>query len=127
MDKPCITSNRTPSHAYPRIYVNGKLYPEPRYVLEQKLGRPLKPGYLTRHLCHNKRCIEPAHLVESTRRENMLDTDVKRTGTMTHYACGHGRTKKNSSWHPTGRYFRCRTCLAYLNHQYRQRQKEAKK
>lgn len=47
------------------------LYMLHRAVLERRLGRRLRDGYDTSHLCHNKPCCNPDHLVEETRSENM--------------------------------------------------------
>ena len=42
-------------------------------VLEDFLGRPLEKGEVTRHLCHNKACVEVTHLAPGTARDNYLD------------------------------------------------------
>ncbi len=42
-------------------------------VLENKLGRPLKVGYETCHLCNNRGCIKPEHLYEGTHKQNGKD------------------------------------------------------
>lgn len=42
-------------------------------VLEQKLGRKLKPGMEACHRCGNRWCVAPAHLYEGTHRSNMAD------------------------------------------------------
>lgn len=56
---------------YGRIRFNKKLYSPHRVVLEHKLGRPLKPGEDTCHLCHNPRCVEAKHLSVGSRSDNM--------------------------------------------------------
>ena len=43
-----------------------------RYSLEQHLGRPLDCECV-RHLCHNKLCCNPLHLVEGTEQQNQWD------------------------------------------------------
>lgn len=44
-----------------------------KVVLEDFLGRPLLKGELTRHLCHNKACVEVSHLVPGNAKDNFLD------------------------------------------------------
>lgn len=44
-----------------------------KVVLEDYLGRPLKTGEVTRHLCHNKACVEISHLTPGTHKDNYLD------------------------------------------------------
>ena len=41
-----------------------------REVLRLKLGRPIRDGYETSHLCHNRACCNEDHLVEETHKEN---------------------------------------------------------
>jgi hypothetical protein len=55
---------------YNRITVNGKRMYEHRYVLEQKLGRPLAPGEEGHHINENKRDNRPENLEVKTRREH---------------------------------------------------------
>lgn len=38
---------------------------------------PIPEGYLVRHLCHNKRCCNPNHLMIGTAKDNWLDSEVK--------------------------------------------------
>ena len=47
-----------------------------RRALVAKLGRPLRPGLITRHLCGNAICRNPDHVVEGTHAENNKDTHV---------------------------------------------------
>ena len=42
-------------------------------ALEQKLGRPLREGYLALHHCDNPPCFELEHLYEGTPSDNMHD------------------------------------------------------
>lgn len=47
----------------------------PRLVLAETLGRPVNGD--TRHSCDNPPCINPAHLSEGTRAENVADMVVR--------------------------------------------------
>lgn len=60
---------------YPQKYDPkiGKQRSHVRMVLEEKLGRPIKPSLSALHHCDNRRCIEPTHLYEGTQGRNMLD------------------------------------------------------
>lgn len=46
---------------------------EHRRVLEEKLGRPLKPGHFACHTCDNPPCVNADHLFEGTQTDNMRD------------------------------------------------------
>ncbi len=39
----------------------------------EKLKGPIPEKFLVRHLCHNKRCVNPAHLEVGTQKDNMKD------------------------------------------------------
>jgi len=42
-----------------------------RLALMIKLGRAIAPGMNANHTCHNKLCVNPAHLTEGTQREKL--------------------------------------------------------
>lgn len=121
LEKPCILSSATPGNRYPRRIVGSRkdgtrrMKYESRIVLERKLGRPIRPGYVARHLCFTSRCVESTHIVEGTQSENMLDDDVLWTGTREFYSCSHPRSPENGRWakRPTlkaGGQWQCRIC-----------------
>lgn len=122
LEKPCKLSSRAPNSLYPRIRHNGKGINEGKAVLEKKLGRPLLPGMIARHLCFVKRCIEESHLMESTYSENHLDDDVKCTGTKTHFVCGHARIKENERKDRS-----CRLCANEGVRRWRRQQRTQRK
>jgi hypothetical protein len=45
-----------------------------RAVLALKLGRPLAPGEVTRHVCHNRACVNPDHLLPGSAKDNAQDS-----------------------------------------------------
>jgi hypothetical protein len=56
-----------------RMYVNGKRVVVYRAALEQKLGRPIKPGYFACHHCDVSYCVNPDHIYEGTAKDNVGD------------------------------------------------------
>ena len=73
LGKPCLIHVGTKSGNYPHIYTKGKVRRLNRVILEQKLGRPIKPGYCALHHCDIRTCIEPTHIYEGTKRQNTQD------------------------------------------------------
>lgn len=51
--------------------------PAHHYILELKLGRPLKNGYLACHHCDWPPCCRPEHLFEGTPKDNTQDMLAK--------------------------------------------------
>ena len=77
---PCKLSPLVPNNrGYCMVYVRGSGAKNPEFIgihrqaLEQRLGRPVRPGYDACHHCDVRNCYEPQHLYEGTRKENMQD------------------------------------------------------
>ena len=73
LTKPCKLVWKSLNNGYPLVTRNGKTVRLTRVVLEQKLGRPIKPKHDCCHHCDTKNCVEPEHLWEGTRRQNIRD------------------------------------------------------
>ncbi len=80
-DVPCkLTTWWTGKDGYGRRYIrgsHGEYDKAHRFALEEKLGRPIKPGMEALHHCDNPPCIEPSHLFEGTQADNMHDMLAK--------------------------------------------------
>jgi hypothetical protein len=46
-------------------------------ALEEKLGRPLRPGFYALHHCDYPSCVELSHLYEGTHADNMRDRQLR--------------------------------------------------
>ncbi|MEG4803040.1 HNH endonuclease [Microcoleus sp. ARI1-B5] len=74
----CIISTLTKSssgYSNNRLRINGewKTFTVHRLVLENSLGRPIRPEYFACHSCDVRNCINPNHLWEGSRLENSQD------------------------------------------------------
>jgi hypothetical protein len=56
---------------YGRFWVCDKMVRTNRWVLEKKLGRPIREGYSALHSCDNPPCCNPKHVFEGTHSDNM--------------------------------------------------------
>jgi len=80
LKKPCkISPSPVGSKGYPICwdFVQKRGRTHTRVVLEEKLGRPIKPGFCALHHCDNRRCIEQEHLYEGTFRDNARDREAR--------------------------------------------------
>jgi hypothetical protein len=87
-----------PNHnGYGIIEQRGQKIRAHRLALVLHLGRDLKPGKVPNHMCENPPCVNPAHLQESTQRENVLhgNTITSEQRARTHCPQGHELSEKN--------------------------------
>ena len=71
----CTLSKNSRGYANKRLRINGewKTLTVHRLVLENILGRPIRPEYFACHTCDVRNCINPNHLWEGSRLENSQD------------------------------------------------------
>jgi hypothetical protein len=58
---------------YGQFRLNGRTTYTHRYVLEEKLGRAIRAGYMACHSCNNRKCCNPDHIREGSAKENTQD------------------------------------------------------
>lgn len=66
----CVMAARTNSRGYPTDGGHRK-------ALSLRLGRPVAAGMDACHTCDNRGCVNPAHLYEGTRKQNMADCTAR--------------------------------------------------
>ena len=67
----CISHRLTPN-GYPQKKIRGRDISLSRLIYEQCIG-PVPTGLEMRHTCDNPSCINPAHLLVGTHKDNVLD------------------------------------------------------
>ena len=63
---------------YGRVFHGGQMRSAHRVVAEMKYGK-LPPNIVARHTCDNPPCVNPAHIITGTQRDNVYDMRWKRT------------------------------------------------
>jgi len=62
------------THGYGAIYYKGEMRTTHSVAFEVTQGYRLPSDMDVRHLCHNRLCINPRHLAEGTRMDNVHDS-----------------------------------------------------
>lgn len=65
------------NHGYPRFQINKKNISAHRFIYESSNGQ-IPDGFLIRHSCYEKLCVNPDHLLLGTCKEVMLDLHKKK-------------------------------------------------
>ena len=101
---------------YGRFWVSGRMVKAHRYAYERWVG-PLDPNLTIDHLCRNTRCVNPAHLEEVTRVENVIRMGLREV-------CRHGHKydEENTQIRPDG-YRVCRACHRAAKKRHREKVK----
>jgi hypothetical protein len=79
-----------------------------RLVLEEKLGRAIRPEHYALHACDNQLCLESLHIYEGTQGQNVVDTYLGGLRARTHCPQGHEYTDGNTATYKGSRY--CKMC-----------------
>ncbi|GAQ91008.1 hypothetical protein KFL_007120120 [Klebsormidium nitens] len=74
VDTPCQFWTGSLLCGYGQMSIHGKKMLSHILACEIKLGEPLKKDQIVRHLCDNRACCAPDHLVPGTNSENNIDT-----------------------------------------------------
>ena len=95
----------------PGVY---RVFKAHRLAYEEAYG-PIPEGMSILHMCDNRKCINPEHLVAGTRAQNQADMQAKgraRNAHMgkTHCKWGHPFDEANTYYYLDGRGRQCKQC-----------------
>lgn len=97
------------SPGYAMFNEGGKLKVASRVSYEHFIGG-LKDGLQIHHICNNKKCVNPKHLMQVTAFENchLSNTVAHLNSIKTH--CKHGHEFTEDNIQRSGKYRLCKTC-----------------
>lgn len=98
-----------------------------RYALEI-FGDDFDPDLDVSSTCKNKLCVNPDHLIQTTRRETVLNGEgnAAKNAIKTHCKNGHELTEENIYRSSDGRKRKCKICALAYRREYYQKTKVGK-
>ena len=108
-------------NGYGGFWRTHKLIRAHRFAYEEFHGRPVPKGHDLHHTCENRACVNPDHLVATTRQEHMRIHLAPRRLEICP-KCGGPRTRKSDRQSDPHGWF-CRPCHASYQRKWRVRRR----
>lgn len=119
-DNGCWNWLAAPTTAGYGAFLLGKTRVKAHRMAYMLLLGDIPAGHDLHHVCENKLCVNPAHLLPVTRRDHIVSCHegfIAQQASQTHCKRGHEFTTENTSFHHTSR--QCRACVRLLTNDRR--------